>query len=142
MHNFGFIKNSSNINSEDNIFVKSNISMIFDTGTNAIYLPYELLFSLKEKIKKFNCIIGSSSLYESDDSSSFVVCFDEDLIPDISLEFGDYILILNKYKMFYTINFGNGIIGYLLNIQFQKKLSTAIIGQNFFIEFHTLFDPI
>ena len=43
--------------------------------------------------------------------------------------------------MFYTIDFGYGIIGYLLNVQFQKQLWTAIIGQNFFTEFHTLFDP-
>ena len=141
LHSFGFIKNSSNIKSEENILIKSNISVIFDTGTNALYLPYEILFSLKEKIKKYNCIIGSSSLYESDDLSSFVVCFDIEQIPDISLEFGDYILILNKYKMFYTINFGYGIIGYFLNIQFQKNSWIAIIGQNFFTEFHTLFDP-
>ena len=141
LHSFGIIRNLSNIKSEENFFIKSNISVIFDTGTNSLYLPYEILFSLKEKIKKYNCIIGSSSLYESDDSSSFIVCFDIDQIPNISLEFGDYILILNKFKMFYTINFGYGIIGYLLNIQFQKKLWIAIIGQNFFTEFHTLFDP-
>ena len=43
--------------------------------------------------------------------------------------------------MFFEIDFNYGIKGYLLNIQFQKQLGIAIIGQNFFTEFHTLFDP-
>ena len=141
LNSFGFIKNKSNIEGEDNIFIKSNISVIFDTGTNVILLPYELLYSFKEKIKKYNCAIGSSSALESDNSVSFVVCFDEERIPDISLQFNDYILILNKYKMFFVVNFGYGIRGYLLHVQFQKNLNIAIIGQNFFTEFHTLFDP-
>ena len=33
-----------------------------------------------------------------------------------------------------------GIKAYILNIHFQKNLGIAIIGQNFFTEFHTLFD--
>jgi hypothetical protein len=70
-----------------------------------------------------------------------LVCFDIYNIPDISLQFGDYILILNKYKMFFMIELGLGIIGYILNVHFQKNNEIAIIGQNFFTEFHTLFDP-
>lgn len=141
LNSLGLIKNSSNIEGEENIFVKANISVIFDTGTNLILLPYDLTFSLKEQIKKYNCIMGSSSFFDSDDSTAFIVCFDIDKIPDISLEFNDYLLILNKYKMFFTVDLGYGIIGYLLNVQFQKNLGVAIIGQKFFTEFHTLFDP-
>jgi hypothetical protein len=141
LDSFGFIKNKTDIKNEENIFINSNTSIIFDTGTNFMLLPYELIFPLKEKLKKYNCIVGSSTLYESDDANGFIICFDIERIPDISLQLGDYILILNKYKMFYTIDFGYGIIGYLLNVQFQKQLWTAIIGQNFFTEFHTLFDP-
>ena len=85
--------------------------------------------------------MGSSTLFDSDELSAFVVCFDIDNIPDISLEFNGYLLILNRYKMFFTVDLGYGIIGYLLNIQFQKNLNVAVIGQKFFTEFHTLFDP-
>ena len=141
LNNFGFIKNKSIINSDENLFVKANISVIFDTGTNMILLPYDLIIAMKDKIKKYNCIIGSSSAYFSEQSFSFIVCFDIDKIPDISLQFDNYILILNKYKMFFEIDFNYGIKGYFLNIQFQKQLGIAIIGQNFFTEFHTLFDP-
>jgi hypothetical protein len=42
--------------------------------------------------------------------------------------------------MFFIVDLGLGITGYLLNVQFQKDLDVAIIGQNFFTEFHTLFD--
>ena len=140
LNSFGFIGNKSSFQNSQNVFVKSNISVIFDTGTNTILLPYNLIFALKEKLKQYNCIIGSSSLDDSD-AIAFVICFDIDRIPDIGLQFGDYILVLNKYKMFYMIDFGYGIIGYLLNAQFEKNLWTAIIGQNFFTEFHTLFDP-
>ena len=140
LNSFGFIGNKSSFQNSQNVFVKSNISVIFDTGTNTMLLPYNLIFALKEKLKQYNCIIGSSSLDDSD-AIAFVICFDIDRIPDIGLQVGDYILVLNKYKMFYMIDFGYGIIGYLLNAQFEKNLWTAIIGQNFFTEFHTLFDP-
>ena len=141
LNSFGFIKNITNIKGEDNIFINSNISVIFDTGTNFIFLPYELLFPLTDKIKNNNCLIGSSDSYSSDEASFFVICFDIEKIPDISLQFNEYILILSKYKMFFMVDFGFGITGYLLNIQFQRNLVFPIIGQNFFTEFHTLFDP-
>ena len=139
LNSFGFIGNTSSFENSQNVFVKSNISVIFDTGTNTMLLPYNLIFALKEKLKQYNCIIGSSFLDDSD-AMAFAICFDIDRIPDIGLQFCDYILVLNKYKMFYMIDFGYGIIGYLLNAQFEKNLWTAIIGQNFFTEFHTLFD--
>ena len=42
--------------------------------------------------------------------------------------------------MYFVIDLEYGIKGYLLNVHFQKNLDIAIIGQNFFTEFHTLFD--
>ena len=42
--------------------------------------------------------------------------------------------------MYFIVGLGLGILGYRLNIYFQNNLNVAIIGQNFFIEFHTLFD--
>ena len=141
LNSFGFIENKTNIKEEENIFIKTNTSVIFDTGTNFILLPYELLFPLKDKIKNYNCIIGSSDSNYLEEANYFVICFDIEKIPDISLQFNDYILILSKYKMFFMVDFGFGITGYLLNIQFQRNLEFPIIGQNFFTEFHTLFDP-
>jgi len=137
---FGLIKNISNITGDDNIIADADISVILDTGTNVILLPYYIILSIEEKLRKFNCVIGSTSKDDFGSESSFIVCFDIYNIPDISLQFGDYILILNKYRMFFAVNLELGIKGYVLNVHFQKSLGVAIIGQNFFTEFHTLFD--
>ena len=135
---FGLIKNTSDIYDNNNIIAKADISIILDTGTNSIILPYSIINYIENKLRKYNCVVGSSE--DEYDVSYFIVCFDIYNIPDVSLQFGDYVLILNKYKMFYMVDLGFGITGYLLNVQFQKDLDVAIIGQNFFIEFHTLFD--
>ena len=140
LKSFGLIKNISNITGNDNIFANADISVILDTGTNVMLLPYYLINSMKEKLKKYNCIIGTSSKDDFDSESSFIVCLDISNIPDVSLQFGDFFLILNKYKMYFVIDLDYGIKGYLLNVHFQKNLEIAIIGQNFFTEFHTLFD--
>ena len=140
LSSFGLIKNITNINDNDNIFEKADISVILDTGTNVLLLPYYLIYDMEEKLKKFNCVIGSTSIDDFGSESGFIVCLDIYNIPDVSLQFGDYILILNKYKMYFKIDLGLGIKAYILNIHFQKNLGIAIIGQNFFTEFHTLFD--
>ena len=82
---------------------------------------------------------NTSSSDDFGSESSFFVCFDVYNIPDISLQFDDYILILNKYRMYFIIEFDLGNVGYILNVHFQKNLSITIIGQNFFTELHTLF---
>jgi hypothetical protein len=135
---FGLIKNTSDIYHNDNINSKADISIILDTGTNSIILPYSIINYIENKLRKYNCVVGSSE--DEYDISYYIVCFDIYNIPDVSLQFGDYVLILNKYKMFFIVDLGLGITGYLLNVQFQKDLDVAIIGQNFFTEFHTLFD--
>ena len=135
---FGLIKNTSDIYYNDNIIAKADISIILDTGTNSIILPYSIINYMERKLRKYNCVVGST---EDEYGVSYsIVCFDIYNIPDVSLQFGDYVLILNKYKMFFMVDLGYGITGYLLNVQFQKDLDVAIIGQNFFTEFHTLFD--
>ena len=63
-----------------------------DTGTNLMILPYYILNSLLEKLRYFNCVIGSNSQDILGSGNSFIICFDILNIPDISLQFGDYIL--------------------------------------------------
>ena len=135
---FGLIKNTSNINGNENIIAKADISIILDTGTNSIILPYSIINYIESRLRKYNCVVGSSE--DEYDFSYYIICLDIYNIPDMSLQFGDYVLILNKYKMFFIVDLGFGITGYLLNVQFQKDLDVAVIGQNFFTEFHTLFD--
>ena len=140
LNTFGLLKNINNIKDEENIFAEEDISIIFDTGTNLMILPYYFIYSLKEKLRKFNCVIGTSPNDDSEEETNYIICLDIYNIPDVSLQFGDYVLILDKYKMFFIIDLGLDIKGYILNIQFKRNLDVAIIGQNFFIEFHTLFD--
>ena len=139
LEGFGLINNIYDKNDEQNVIVDTSVSVIFDTGTNIFVLPYSILESLSEKLRKFNCLIGSAEEYGID--SSFIFCFDIYKLPDISLQFGNYILILDKEKSFTRISFPLGLKAYMLNVEFEKKLDVAIIGQNFFTEFHTLFDP-
>ena len=128
-------------NSNNNkISVKTDFNILFDTGTNTMVLPYEILEEMKNDLSKFNCVIGSSSYSDDDNETSFVICLDLEKLPDISLNFGNYILVLSKYNMFFGVRLENGKKGYFLNAYFEKNLDTAIIGQSFFIEFHTLFD--
>ena len=141
LNSFGLIKNLSNIiDNEENMIIKADISVILDTGTNLIILPYNLINNLEEKLMKYNCILGHSDQDEFSSQSYFIICFDVYNIPDVSIQFGDFILILNKYSMYFIVDLGLGIKGYLLNVHFEKDLDVAIIGQNFFTEFHTLFD--
>ena len=106
LNSFGLLQNINNLNDGENIFAKSDVSIIFDTGTNLIILPHYLIYSFEEQLNKINCVIGTSPHDDSNSESNYIICLDVYRIPDISLQFGNYALILDKYKMFFVIDIG------------------------------------
>lgn len=134
LDSFGFL----NEEQKKEINIRADVNVLFDTGTNTCLLPYEILETMEKYLNKFNCIKGSSDSSFGDESY-YVICLDFFNLPDIILQFGDYKLILDKYYMFFSVKI-NGGHGFYLNVNFMKNLEVAIIGQTFFIQFHTLFD--
>ena len=110
---------------------------LFDTGTNNIMLPLELLNDLESTFNSFNCYI-----YEEGDRSESVkavYCRDGNNLPKITIGLKSYILTIGKENFYTRLYSGNSII-YRLRLLFVQRLELCIIGQNFFYEYHTLFD--
>ena len=131
LYSFGIINNA--INS----YINCNLSVIFDTGTNAIVLPRYILFFLKEQLKKLDCIIQDLSL-----EISTIVCYNKNTIPDFIFEIGNYYLTLNSEYFIFADNstLQNNSVRYILNTYFEEGVEMGIIGLPFFYEFHTRFD--
>ena len=76
-------------------------------------------------------------------NSNTIICNDLSVLPDIFIEVGNHYLIIDKeymYHEYYEENNVNESPKYILNIAFNKDLLIALIGQPFFIHFHTRFD--
>ena len=129
LYSFGIAYNE--LNSSINL----NLSVIFDTGTNAIVLPKYILSFIKNELKKIDCSINDISLEISN-----IVCYNKNTLPDIFFEIGDYYLTLSKAILYYEQSLHNGSIAYILNVYFEEGVEIGIIGLPFFFEFHTRFD--
>ena len=130
---FSFGITNKIINSSINL----NLSVLFDTGTNAIVLPRYILFFLKEQLKKIDCTINNLSLEISN-----IICYNKNIIPDIVFEIGKYYLTLSSEYFTYIQDslIQNNTIAYVLNVYFEEGIEMGIIGLPFFYEFHTRFD--
>ena len=110
---------------------------LFDTGTNNMMFPLELLDELQSTFISFNCYI-----YDESDSSlgraKAIYCRDGNNLPKITFGVKSYIFTLGSEK-FYNKIFVNNEYIYRLRLLFSKD-EICIIGQSFFYEFHTLFD--
>ena len=110
---------------------------LFDTGTNNMMFPLELLDELQSTFISFNCYIND----ESDSSlgrAKAIYCRDGNNLPKITFGVKSYIFTLGSEK-FYNKIFVNNEYIYRLRLLFSKD-EICIIGQSFFYEFHTLFD--
>ena len=111
---------------------------LFDTGTNNMMFPIEILEEFQSTFTSFNCYI-----YEEGDRSTgnikAIYCRDGNNLPKIAFGLKSYILTLGNSD-FYNRMYVNNELIYRLRLLFVEDLDLCIIGQNFFYEFHTLFD--
>ena len=75
-----------NFNKTIKITAKKKVSVIFDSGTNAIFLPLYYLEYMEKDLEKINC-----STKKESDSRYQLLCFGE--IPDFHLVIGDHTFI-------------------------------------------------
>ena len=131
LYNFGLISEDR----EQNASTTYSKSFLFDTGSNTMMLPLEILTNLERQLPLFECFI--TTLKEYGDDVKLIGCSDKDKLPNIFIEVGDNYLILDRELMYFEDQ-ENSL--YILNAQFQDKMDIALIGQPFFRLFHTRFD--
>ena len=127
---------SFGINNKNNYLYQMDFSVkiIFDTGTNYIVLPIQILDYFKNYLYKYEC-----SIYTIMEGKYGIICENYFNLPYIIIGIQDYKLTLNNEHLYIKIK-NNGKVAYLLRVEFEDSLSIPIIGQSFFFDFHTLFD--
>lgn len=133
LYDFGLISEDN----KKNISTSYKQSFLFDTGSNIMMLPLQILTNLENQLSQFNCY--KTSIDEYGDDVKVIACNNINILPNAFIEVGDNYLILDKNLMFFEYENANGKL-YILNAQFQDKMDIALIGQPFFRLFHTRFD--
>ena len=121
----------------DNIELKTDktISVIFDTGTNAIFLPYFYLENILPELDKINCYIKK---YSSSQHARYQILCSKN-IPDFKINIGGHTFILpGKYFFKYERRIAYSEIYFQDSIDDDNEV--FIIGSPFFVFFHVLFD--
>ena len=117
--------------------INFNIEGLFDTGTNNIVFPSKYISDLQSTFSSLNCY-----LYEEGNNNygrqKTVHCRDPNNLPKITIGINQFILTLGKSNFYNKLNINNETV-YRLRFIFID-IPFCIIGQNFFYEYHTLFD--
>ena len=113
---------------------KVNLDAIFDTGTNFIVAPKNLMKIFLNNFPDTVCD------YFDLDITSLIICLEIKDLPEISLVVGDYSLHLPKERLFSTQKSSLNEIFYVLNFHFSESQEEIILGMPFFEQYHTLFD--
>lgn len=127
------IKSGNNIIKEISIEYEG----LFDTGTNNIIFPSEFLNDFESTFTSFNCYLFDEG--ENSERMLAVYCRDKNNLPKITISLKSYKLTLGK-ENFYNQYYINKENIYRLRLLFVDNMKQVIIGQNFFYEYHTLFD--
>ena len=131
---------SLGIKKGDTIVKTKNLEIegLFDTGTNNIVFPGKYISDFESTLSSFNCYIYQEG-YGGAGSEKAIYCRDENNLPKIAIGLKQYILTLGKSN-FYNRLYVNNEIVYRLRFIFASDIDICVIGQNFFYEYHTLFD--
>jgi hypothetical protein len=129
LFSFGILYN------EFNSSIELSLSVIFDTGTNAIVLPRYISSLINNRFTKINC-----SIYDISLEASSIICYNKSTLPDMVFEIGDYYLTLSKNTLYQELVLHDGKIAYYCNVNLEDGIENGIIGLPFFYEFHTRFD--
>ena len=119
--------------SNDEVNSAYTTNIIFDTGTNMIYLPTKYLDDLKNYLSNFGCLTYPNSGAED----KYILCDAYMDVPDINFVFNNQILTIPKE---YAFHYGSNNKRYVWsNIKFTDN-NPPIMGSVFFFVYHTLFD--
>ena len=123
------------------------VNIIFDTGTNFIFLPYEYLQEMESDLDKIGCKIkefddkskNDNNLDKMGFKSEFrLVCSSYNL-PQIQFILGNTKFKIPNHLAFYFE--GGYAYSYILFVVSEKRNgSPYIFGSPFFMSFHTLFN--
>jgi hypothetical protein len=136
-------------NSANGFTTYSNFSIpiIFDTGTNYIFLPYEYLREMEKDLNHFRCKISEyeeeeeKDKYENNNSQNrqYRLICPSNNVPQFHFMLGNTTFTLPSSLTFYY----NGGLAYsyiLFIINNNKESNPYIFGSSFFMSFHTLFN--
>jgi hypothetical protein len=136
MSSFSIINNNKNIK----LTSDRKVSVIFDSGTNVIFLPLFYLEDIKKDLIKINCYIRQIEVYTKEERNQ-IICVGD--IPDFHLIIGGHTFILPGEHFFYlNHNIGFSKIMFLNSLESESESDddVFIIGSPFFMFFHILFD--
>lgn len=119
------------------IKVSLNLDGIFDTGTNNIVFPSKYLSYFEKIISNLNCYIHEEG--NSSRSQKAIYCRNANNLPKITIGLKNYVLTLGK-STFYTQVYTNREYVYRLRLIFMDNINFCVVGQDFYYEYHTLFD--
>lgn len=129
------ILNSFSLNIKENkLLINTNISIIFDTGTNGIVMPKYILPFIKDFLRTSSCKLINVSI-----EMSTIICYNKTDVPDLLLDLGDYSVALYKEIISYKYN-KNNYTQYPLYLFFKEGINIGIMGLPFFYQYHTRFD--
>lgn len=131
---------SLGIKQGDSIIAKTTFKIegLFDTGTNNVVFPSKYISNFQSTLNNMNCYLyeeGNSKV----GSEKAIYCRNQDNLPKITIGLRQYILTLGKSNFYSRIYINNENV-YRLRFLFVENIDFCIIGQNFFYEYHTLFD--
>ena len=131
---------SIGIKQGDTIVKTKNVDIegLFDTGTNNIVFPAKYISDFQSTLASFDCYLYDEG-YGGAGSEKAIYCRNGNNLPKIAIGLKQYILTLGKSNFYNKLSINNEII-YRLRFIFVSDIDICVIGQNFFYEYHTLFD--
>ena len=130
-------------NSNSKVSTNHTIPIIFDTGTNYIFLPYEYLQEMEKDLDKVGCKIiefeedKKEKVFNKNQIQYRLACHTSNL-PEFQFTLGNTSFALPSSLTFYF--YRNMAYSYILFVSNKNEINTYIFGSPFFMSFHTLFN--
>ena len=130
-------------NNYNRILSNFTVPIIFDTGTNFIFLPFKYLKDMEKDLKKFGCKIieyeeeQKESNFDKNQMQYRLVCSANNL-PQLLFVLGNTTFTIpNSLAFYYEGGLAYSYILFFLN---NNEANPYIFGSSFFMTFHTLFN--